>query len=866
MQNRVQYRYLSKLITVWFIVANGWSVVTAATTFGQDTNPRARAEAIVQSDNVRLTVLAPQLIRLEWSEQRQFEDRASLVFINRNLPLPKFTTKEESTPDGITWLILQTNKMIVRYKKNSGAFSSDNLSIQFLMNDSLVLWRPGMSDSGNLRGTIRTLDGIDGATPLEPGILSKDGWALVDDSERPLFDDSDWPWVVARSEGKRQDWYFFGYGREYKKQLYDFVHVAGRIPLPPRFAFGAWWSRYWNYTDEQLIDLVRQFHTYDVPLDVLVVDMDWHETHQEKWDWGKRDQAGQAVGWTGYTWNRDYFPDPKKFLDWTEHQSLKVTLNLHPASGIQPHEERYEEMARAMGIDPATKKYVPFEITDKRFARHYFDIVIRPLERMGVDFWWLDWQQWHTTAIPGVTPTWWINYVFFTDMARQGKRPLLFHRWGGLGNHRYQIGFSGDAYSTWKSLAFQPYFTATSSNVGFGYWSHDIGGHMPGEVSPELYTRWVQFGILSPILRTHSSKNRRAERRIWGYPYENFRIMREAFLFRYALVPYIYTAAREAYDTGVSLCRPMYYDYPNADEAYTFNGQYMFGPDLLVSPITAPVDTTSLLAEQEIWLPPGVWYEWFTGAIVQGSQIVKRRFSLDQIPLYARAGAVIPMREQRGSAASQPNPLVLTIVPGNSGSTMLYEDDGYSLGYQRNEFARTSIKHTKQGQRQTIEILPVNGKYDGMLKERSYKIVLPGILPPREILCNGKKLQWDYDGSVLSVSAKTPTFPLTTKVVVTVTHAEQNATEIVNGFPGMLSRMKNIKDFLDTGWPEMWNVSIVISTAQTGRRITLDRSSALAELQSFQQRLRQVRETLSSLDLQPEVKRRALKHMEDIVK
>ena len=113
------------------------------------------------------------------------------------------------------------------------------------------------------------------------------------------------------------------------------------------------------------------------------------------------------------------------------------------------------------------------------------------------------------TRVPGVNTTWWLNYVHFTDQQREGKRPLLFHRWGGLGNHRYQIGFSGDTISVWDSLAFQPWFTATAANVGYAYWSHDIGGHMPGAVDPELFTRWVQFGAFSPDLaHAHHKKSR----------------------------------------------------------------------------------------------------------------------------------------------------------------------------------------------------------------------------------------------------------------------------------------------------------------------------------------------------------------------
>ena len=197
------------------------------------------------------------------------------------------------------------------------------------------------------------------------------------------------------------------------------------------------------------------------------------------------------------------------------------------------------------------------------------NILHHSLEKQGVDFFWLDWQQEPTTTVPGLNPTWWLNYVHFTDMEREGKRPLLFHRWGGLGNHRYQIGFSGDTYSTWPSLAFQPYFTATAANVGYGYWSHDIGGHMPGTVDPELFTRWVQWGAFSPVLRTHSTKNPDAERRIWAYAPQYATAMRRAFLKRYALIPYIYTAARETYDTGISILHPLYYDFPEEEGAYS---------------------------------------------------------------------------------------------------------------------------------------------------------------------------------------------------------------------------------------------------------------------------------------------------------
>ncbi|HEX6880159.1 MAG TPA: TIM-barrel domain-containing protein, partial [Terriglobales bacterium] len=627
-------------------------------------NPVADPKAIVTSGDARFTILTPQMIRMEWSADGKFEDHASLVFINRKLPVPTF---QSTTEEG--WLTIRTANINLRYKVGGGKFTPESLNVTFAMKGKYATWRPGLADTGNLQGTTRTLDGVRGSnTKLEPGLISRDGWVVVDDSTRPLFDNSDWPWVMERPNGERQDWYFFGYGHDYKQALGDYIKVAGRIPMPPHFAFGTWWSRYWAYTDQELMELVRGFQTHDIPLDVLVIDMDWHPTFGTKWWENKQDQSGHSLGWTGYTWNKEYFPDPPAFLSWVHKQGLKSTLNMHPASGVQPFEEPYPAMAKAMGIDPATKKYVKFDIANKKFAENYMNLLHHPLEKQGVDFFWLDWQQEHETTLPGLNPTWWLNYVHTSDMERRGKRPLIFHRWGGLGNHRYEIGFSGDTISVWESLAFQPYFTATAANVGYGYWSHDIGGHMPGVVEPELYTRWIQFGAFSPILRTHTTKNPEAERRIWAYPAEYAATMRDAYVLRYALIPYIYTASRYTYDTGLSICRPLYYEYPEAPEAYEFSDEYFFGNDMIVSPIVAPRDKATGLAKETIWLPQGTWIEWSSGEKLQGPAKFERTFALDEYPVYVRAGSIIPMAPKMEHTDAKPlDPLILQVYPGANG-------------------------------------------------------------------------------------------------------------------------------------------------------------------------------------------------------
>ena len=827
-------------------------------------DPVADPRAVVTTGHARFTILTPQLIRMEWAADSKFEDRASLAFLNRRLPVPEFT--HESAPDGGRTMIQTSMLKLVYTPGNSdGKFAADNLSITFSLSGKEIIWKPGMLDTGNLLGTTRTLDRVQGSdVQLEPGLISRDGWTIVDDSSRQLFDSDDfsftagerspWPWVTARPGGDRQDWYFFGYGHDYKRALYDFTCVAGKIPLPPRFAFGTWWSRYWAYTDQQFNQLIRGFRQHDTPLDVLVIDIDWHPTFNEVAGNTQLDASSHKLGWTGYSWNKLLFPDPDQFLKGIHQQGLRATVNIHPASGVQPWEDHYPEMARAMGIDPASKQYVPFDITEKKFATNYMNDMIHPLERQGINFFWLDWQQEDTTSIAGLNPTWWLNYVFFTDQQRQGKRALLFHRWGGLGNHRYQIGFSGDTISVWDSLAFQPYFTATAANVGYAYWSHDIGGHMPGAIEPELYLRWIQWGSFSPILRTHTTKNPEAERRIWAYPEPYSDLMRESFARRYALQPYIYTEARKTYDTGLALLHPLYYDWPDAPQAYGAKNEYMFGDSMLADPVTQPVAKDSQLAKVPVWLPPGDWFERDSGASFHGPVTVEREFSISQIPMYVKGGSIIPMQPPMSYSGEKPvDPLILTVFPlqnGHASKYRLYEDAGDTTGYERGDYTWTSIQAAlnADGTMLKLSVAPTVGHYAGMPNERAYEFRLPGNWPPSSVTVNDEPLSyssttakpgWHFEGNTLTTMITTRRFSTGDTVTVKLRIDPQLAhnRSMLDSLAGKLARLRETYDILNAAWPAAGSPDLLIDAMQTGDRISYHPATAFAEVSGLSAKL-----------------------------
>ena len=685
--------------------------------------PLAHPDSVIACGQARFTVLTPRLIRLEWAAGGAFEDRGTFAFPARYAEPPPFAVERRAER-----LEIRTDALTLRYHDDGQPFSPHNLCIQLTLNSQTVTWTPGKVNRGNLRGTRRTLDQCAGAADLEEGLISRDGWSLYDDSGKPVWDRAG-EWIEPRGGAAAQDWYFFGYGHDYKAALADYVRFGGQTPLVPRYVLGGWWSRFWSYSDADLKALVHDFAAYEIPLDVLVIDMDWHTPH----------------AWTGYTWNRELFPDPAAFLAWVHAQGLYATLNLHPAQGVQAHEEIYPQFAGLLGHDTASGAAVRFRPADKAFMRHYFEQLHHPLEEQGVDFWWLDWQQ---EEVDGFDPLAWLNHLHFRDSARRGTRPMLYSRWGGLGNHRYPIGFSGDAFATWEALRFQAYFTPTAANVGYGWWSHDIGGHF-GATDPELYARWVQFGAVSPCLRLHSTKDPLAERRPWAFPEPVYEAAKAAFHLRYQLLPYLYSAARAASQVGLSLALPMYYQYPETEDAYLAREQYFGGSQLFVRRVDQPADPATGLAAVDVWIPEGDWIEYTTLQTYSGPRWIRLEADLDRIPMFVKAGAILPLAPPTISRTRDfdGSRLIVTVYPGADGQFELYEDDGGSEAYQQGAYATTNLGSTLLDDNTlAIHIDGSQGQFAGLPPSRSLELRLRGLRPPQSITVDEAASDaWQYD-------------------------------------------------------------------------------------------------------------------------
>ena len=735
----------------------------------------------VRDGPARIQVLTPTLFRLEFAADERFEDAPTLTAIRRGPTRGKVRTR---VVDGLR--VVKTSRAILRYRIGAGPFDASNLKLTMRGDGEKFAARPsfptGTTTSrapdpppvatlanpgdpaprtqGNLGGWYRGLDGQSGPVPLHDGILSRDGWYLLDDTISPLLVDGG-RWYAPRPghSGGYQDGYLFAYAHDYAAALGDFRDLSGPAPLLPREAFGNWFSRYSFYSASAYQKLVARFRAAHVPLDVLIVDTDYKAPNP----------------WNGWQWTPVFGPDPAGFLKWAHSKELAVGLNVHPS--ITHADPAFAAADAAAGGLPTDSGRCQIHVHDTsavcgvwdwarpEHVKSYFSLH-EPFEAQGVDFWWLDWNNDESDAqAPGLTPDTWINALYAGRERARGLRWLALSRvgssfWnyhapmpGAWADHRYAIHFTGDTYPTWPMLDFQIRFTAAEgAGIGLPYVSHDIGSFHGEKLPSDMYVRWIQFGTFQPILRLHSDHGYRLP---WEYGKRASRIASGFLRLRESLVPYLYTLARKAYDSGLPMARPMYLSWPRAQEAYEFDGQYMLGDQLLVAPVAAP----GKRAAKRVWFPPGEWVDVFTGAVHRGGRTERMSVPLDRMPVFARAGSVVPRQPSESRVAhGQADPLALDVYTGDSGSFELYEDSGAGFEYERGAFTRTSVRWG-DGAR-TLTIGGARGHYGGMPAKRRYLLRFVGVRrPSRMTISSGGQPRelhvWSYDPALRRLDVPT---------------------------------------------------------------------------------------------------------------
>lgn len=634
-------------------------------------NAPARAEQTFIYGDVRLSVISDRILRVEKSGRGGFVDNASQMVLCRDLG--EVSVKAAKEHNYVTLIT------------ENGGF---RVNLTTLEADAKMGRRwVAPSNETNLGGTARTLDGTLGVVGswktkkektdhfclahMRKGIFSSNGVAEIDDSASFLFNEDG---TIALRHGGA-DKYIFAFGDDYLGGLKEFYALCGPTPVLPKYALGNWWSRYYAYSAEEYLKLMNEFQSRNIPFTVATIDMDWHIVQKVPKD--VKPTIIQGAGWTGYTFEESLFPDYKAFLADLKGRGLAVTMNLHPHDGVRYFEKQYADMCAANGQSPAEKKPVRFNLLKPVFRDSYFDILHHPYEADGVDFWWIDWQQGtKSKEMLGLDPLWLLNHYHYQDITRGGKEGMILSRYAGIGSHRYPVGFSGDTVVCWKSLKLQPWFTANASNAGYTWWSHDIGGHVLNNGSNEIYLRWVQYGVFSPVNRLHSNKTS-ISKEPWNFP-KTEKIAVDYLRLRHRLLPYLYTANVNTAKEGVPLICPMYYYDKSAQaKAEKYRNQYYFGGQLIVAPVTER--TRKGKANVRFYIPDGVWTDFFTGKKYSKGEY-EACCPLENYPVFAAPGAVIPMLPEKDDNSTDFTELEVLVFSGKNDYTM-FDDDGESLRF-----------------------------------------------------------------------------------------------------------------------------------------------------------------------------------------
>ena len=416
-------------------------------------------------------------------------------------------------------------------------------------------------------------------------------------------------------------------------------------------------------------------------------------------------------------------------------------------------------------VEPPPRIY--FDLSNQHQAQVSMNDLHAPLLRQGLDFWWVDGGS-GAVDMPGLNKQLWTNKVFYDSTQEvTGKRGFILSRYGDWGSERYPAFFTGDTYSEWPVLAYEVAFTARGGNVLVDYISHDIAGFHGGKIDFDLYARWIEFGTFSPILRMHSSHANPKDgnlRMPWIYGDEGVALMKKYFTLRNQLIPYLYTYSWLAHRDAVPILRPLYLEHPELEESYRHSREYFFGNEMLVAPV---VDAS---AKQTIYLPPGQWIDFFNGKPYEGGTTFQQQYKVDEIPVFVRAGAIVP--EQLPSEYSDAKPLdtvILNVYGSGSGHFDLYEDDGISFDYNKGKSAVTAMDHsTDAGGQQHLTIAPTRGTFSGQVSQRAFELRIFAKNRPASVSVDGHDVgavSWDADRSLATVTL--PSHPIGDRTEVT---------------------------------------------------------------------------------------------------
>ena len=668
-------------------------------------NGIADGQSILAGKNYRFTVLTERLIRMEYSPKGIFYDAPSQFAIFRHFDVVPFEAKQDEK-----YLYIQTKYFQLEYLKETSFDSGkvvpmNHLKVTIAGTDRT--WYYQHPEARNYRGVFTSFDGNKRNQTPYKGLYSIDGFVSFDDSNSLLFEADG---TLHEREEKSLDIYLFAYKEDFQLCLQDYFRLTAQPPFIPRYALGNWWSRNTTYDHESLIQLARDFEYHNIPVSVILLDKDWHI--RELGDKKKTKLKG------GYTFNPTLFPKPEETLKTLHEMNIHVGVRVDPGEGIYPHEELYKQAISYLKVPE--NSVIPFDPLNPVFLDVYMKLFLHSLEAKGVDFFWDDYDQTES----GTQKLWILNHYLFLDVGRAAaKRGMLLSRPALIAPHRYPVLYSGKTESTWETLRQLPLLNQQAANAGISWWSHDIGGNHGGIEDPELYIRYVQLGVFSPILRFHGARGKYYKREPWRWDIKTLSVVDNYLRLRHRLIPYLYTASYQYSITGKPLVQPLYYEVPWVYDDENYRNQYYFGDEMMIAPILTKKDVVMNRTIHRFFVPEGIWYDFTTGKKFPGNRKHVSFFRDEDYPVFVRGGSIIPLSNKSNqNNIGNPSEMEIHVFPGQNNTYNLYEDDGVTSLYQDGYYLKTQIDYNYLPSNYTLIIRSIEGKSGLVPEYRDYKI------------------------------------------------------------------------------------------------------------------------------------------------
>ena len=734
------------------------------------------------SGTLRVQVCSDSVIHILYSPTATFPKRADFVVTKETWPAAQWAM--QSTDDAVT---LATSLLKISVTRKDGAISYAEVHGDPLVQESSRSLTP---EKVNGEDTFRaesmvsiygSHEGIYGLGQHQAGVwnyrgesvdisqensnisvplmLSSKGYGIFwNNTSRSRFNNRFANILYISSEVADVIDYYFLYGPDFDKIIAGYRNLTGQAPMFGKWAYGFWQCKNRYKSQAEILGVARKYRDLHIPVDNIVQDWFW---------WNRKGE---------FVFNKNY-PDPKAMVEQLHSENFHLMISIWPF--FEPGSTNYEYMqGKGWFVDKFkyakppyhTDAMAVYDATSPEARKYYWDEVNKGLFSIGLDAWWMDTTEPETEGqeenillghkLAAGSGDRYVNVfpLLDTQAVYQGqrsvsdkKRVFILSRSAFAGSQRNGVtAWSGDINSDWLSFRRQVPAGLNFALSGIPYWTTDIGGFVFGNTRDpafrELFIRWFEYGTFNPILRVHGTRNP-DENELWSYGPDAQTILVNFDRLRYRMLPYIYSLAWKTTSEAYTPMRPLVMDFRADQRAQNTGDQFMFGPAFLVNPVTDPAATT-----RQVYLPEAKWYNFWTGSTVVGGHTINAISPLERIPLYVRAGSILPLGPDEEWATEKPaDPIELRIYRGANGDFTLYEDENDNYNYEKGTYATIPMRWDDASH--TLTIGDRKGQFPGMLESRSFHVVFVsenhgvGVNPADEV---DKLVQ--YSGRQVTVS------------------------------------------------------------------------------------------------------------------